>query len=69
MTESVGAVGGVQPAKVVEAPVSVVQAMPWRLNAANRAAPCGVPSFRLPLSSSMARNTFQSEPALQPFEV
>ena len=68
-TESVGEAGGVQPANVVEAPVSVVQAMLWRLNAANSAPPCGVPSFRLPLSSSMARNTFQSEPALQPFDV
>src|SRR4051812_49613307 len=43
--------------------------MLWRLNAANRAPPCGVPSFRLPLSSSTARNTFHSEPALQPFDV
>ena len=69
MAESVGEAGGVQPAKVVDAPASVVQAMPWRLKAANRAPPCGVPLVRLPSSSSTARKTSQSEPALQPFEV
>ena len=34
--------------------VGVAQAMPWRLNALKIAVMCGVPSFRLPLSSSAA---------------
>src|SRR5262245_48087058 len=66
---TVGAAGWVQPRKSVLAPVSVVQGMPCRLNAANRAAECGVPLFRLPSSSSTARIVFHSEPVLQPFEV
>ena len=34
LTVSVGVAGGVQPLKVVLAPGSLVQAMPWRLKAA-----------------------------------
>ena len=51
VAESAGTAGGVTAAKVVFQPASVVQAMPWRLNAAARAPPWGVPSLRLPLSS------------------
>ncbi len=69
MAESAGTAGGVTPTKVVFQPVSVVQAMPWRLNAAPRAAPCGVPSVRLPLSSSTARIARQRVPVEQPFDV
>src|SRR6185295_14814560 len=65
----VGTVGAAQPANVVLAPASDGQAMPWRLNAANSAPPWGVPSVRLPLSSSTARMTFHIEPVLQPSEV
>src|SRR5215210_317863 len=64
-----GAAGGAQPANDVEAPASVVQAMPCRLKAAKRAPPCGVPLDRLPSSSSTARMVFHSEPVLQPFDV
>lgn len=67
MAVSAGTAGGVTPTKVVFQAVSVVQAMPWRLNAAPRAAPWGVPSFRLPLSSSTARIERQSVPVEQPF--
>jgi len=52
VTDRAGAAGGVTEAKVVFQPASVVHAMPCRLNAAARAPPCGVPSVRLPLSSS-----------------
>src|SRR5947199_4369210 len=51
------------------APGSVVQAMPWRLKAAKRAPPCGVPLARLPSSSSTARITFHQLPVPQPFDV
>ncbi len=51
------------------APASVVQAMPWRLNAANSAPPFGVPLSRLPSSSSTARMVLHSEPVSQPFDV
>ena len=57
------------PANVVFQPVSVVHAMPWRLNAAAIAPPCGVPSFRLPLSSSTARKVRKRRPVEQPFDV
>src|SRR4051794_639230 len=67
--ESVGVAGAAQPANDVEAPASVVQAMPWRLKAAKRAPPCGVPLVRLPSSSSTARITFHQLPVPQPFEV
>src|SRR5207237_4208925 len=56
-------------AKLTPAPGSVAQAMPWRLKAANRAAPCGVPLARLPSSSSAARRVRQSEPVAQPSDV
>src|SRR6476659_6214892 len=64
-----GVAGGVQPWKQVLAPASVVQAMPWRLKAANRLQECGVPLVRLPSSSSTARMAFHHEPVAQPFEV
>src|SRR6185295_6591247 len=64
-----GAAGAVQPAKQVLAPASVVQAMRWRLNAANRLQECGVPFERLPSSSSTARMVFHQEPVLQPLLV
>src|SRR6185295_10812127 len=64
-----GAAGAVQPEKQVLAPASVVQAMPWRLKAANRLQECGVPFDRLPSSSSTARMVFHQEPVLQPLLV
>src|SRR5205085_7471973 len=65
----VGVAGAAQPAKLMLAPGSVGQAMPWRLKAAKRAPPCGVPFARLPSSSSTARITFHQLPAAQPSEV
>src|SRR5262249_5603106 len=50
------------------APGSVVQAMPWRLKAAERAPPGGVPFARVPSSSSTARMVFHQVPVPPPAE-
>ena len=60
---SLGALG--QPAVTAG---GVGHAIPWRLNAAKRAPMCGVPSRRLPLSSSAARKFMYAEVAGQPPE-
>src|SRR4029079_11379842 len=43
--------------------------MPWRFIAVAMERPCGVPSVRLPLSSSMARKTRNMLPVEQPLEL
>src|SRR3954447_21553827 len=69
VTVTAGAAGGVQPAQGVPPPGGVVQATPWRLKAAKRAPPCGVPLARLPSSSSTARMVFHQLPVPQPLLV